>query len=675
MKKMHYLSIFPALVLILLQLPIAHAAPGVRSAAASMPVTHTIGLVLAAPVHVCVGATITLVDTAAGGHWSSRNAAIATVDTAGIAVGVAAGIDTVLYVVGTDTTITVVTIDAPPHAAPISGTPTVCLGSLTMLSDSVAGGTWECANSNAVVTGTGTVAGISNGVDTVLYIVTNICGADTARLSIMVATPPTVGSIAGLPAICIGAHDSLTDSIAGGRWHSLNPFVATIDSFSGVATGHAGGVDTIQYRHDNSCGTATATFTLNVVAPPLPGFIAGADTACVGASITLTDAAGMGLWTNHSPTRGAIDSFTGIYGALLQGNDTIYYIIANMCGTATALHAIYNDSMKTSGSITGMDTLCAGSTTALTASVGGGIWNSSATMVASVDFTGNVSALGAGTCQISYLLGSACHSVSLFPLTVLPLPDAGIIDGPTGLCLPVNDTALLTSSSPGGIWSSSNPGVATIDSVGIIVASSYGSTTFGYTIQNACGISVDSFVFAVDIPVTAILGPATICQGVTTPNIFLGAPAGGNWNSSNFLVAAVVGVGGQGIVVGTAVGTAVISYSLTNTCGTTTTTEVVDVINCDTSKAAVGSAVFATIPKLVLFPNPAQYGRLFASYSAPGAVDATCTIRNTAGVTVWSGTLPTNMPIELHLDLPSGIYFVEAEAGGYRERAKLDIER
>ena len=58
---------------------------------------------------LCAGSTITLVNAATGGSWSSSNTSIATVSTTGIVTGIAAGADTIRYIVtnacGSDTAI------------------------------------------------------------------------------------------------------------------------------------------------------------------------------------------------------------------------------------------------------------------------------------------------------------------------------------------------------------------------------------------------------------------------------------------------------------------------------------------------------------------------------------------------------------------------------------------
>src|SRR4051812_12821858 len=78
---------------------------------------------------VCAaGDTTRLADATPGGVWSSSNTSVATITSAGIALGIMAGTTTITYDVSgvyATTTLTVL-----PIPAPISGLPgTLCVGS------------------------------------------------------------------------------------------------------------------------------------------------------------------------------------------------------------------------------------------------------------------------------------------------------------------------------------------------------------------------------------------------------------------------------------------------------------------------------------------------------------------------------------------------------------------
>ena len=78
-----------------------------------------------------------------------------------------------------------------------------------------------------------------------------------------------------------------------------------------------------------------------------------------------------------------------------------------------------------------------------------------------------------------------------------------------------SDTTSMVCS--GGLWSSSNPAVATVDTsvgfgVGVVVGLTAGTTTISY----AMGGSVSTVVVTVNPGPPAIMGLSTICSGYST---------------------------------------------------------------------------------------------------------------------------------------------------------------
>lgn len=67
----------------------------------------------------------------------------------------------------------------------------ICVGITLNLTDTTAGGTWSVTNANATVTFLGFVTGITPGVDTVLYSVTEACGVVTDSFVITIDTTYT----------------------------------------------------------------------------------------------------------------------------------------------------------------------------------------------------------------------------------------------------------------------------------------------------------------------------------------------------------------------------------------------------------------------------------------------------------------------------------------------------
>lgn len=136
------------------------------------------------PDSVCEGATITLVDTTAGGAWSSSNTSISTITTGGVVSGVAAGTATISYTSAGCTATKNIYVNPLPVAGVISGPYYVCPTPINF-SETATGGTWGITNASiAGVSISGAVFAIAPGLDTVTYAVTNGCGTSTALFPI-----------------------------------------------------------------------------------------------------------------------------------------------------------------------------------------------------------------------------------------------------------------------------------------------------------------------------------------------------------------------------------------------------------------------------------------------------------------------------------------------------------
>lgn len=171
-----------------------HAAAAYTTVYVSIDSLPDAGSITGPEPDLCVGDSITLIDSAAGGVWSASNSN-ATV-AGGIVTGLAAGYDTIAYTVinacGIASTSQFVTIF--PLPAPISGTSDICMPDVAAFTDPTSGGTWESsdpaiANINSV---TGDAVGVSPGSFTITYTLSTGC---FVTKMVTINTPPCVNEV------------------------------------------------------------------------------------------------------------------------------------------------------------------------------------------------------------------------------------------------------------------------------------------------------------------------------------------------------------------------------------------------------------------------------------------------------------------------------------------------
>ena len=223
---------------------------------------------------VCIGSGITLTPTIAGGTWVTSNTN-ATVDATGFVTGSIAGVDSIIYTITSATTgctantADLVTIVATPDPGVISGPTSVCAGSSITLDESASGGAWSNVNPDASISG-GILTGISQGIDTIVYSVSNAyCNAATL-FQVVINAAPNAGTITGLDNVYTGTSTALSNTATGGIWTTSNTSISTV-SATGLAYGIAPGIDSIIYTFTNTCGTANTYFTFEVLADTVSG--------------------------------------------------------------------------------------------------------------------------------------------------------------------------------------------------------------------------------------------------------------------------------------------------------------------------------------------------------------------------------------------------------------------
>ena len=505
---------------------------------------------------LCTGTSTTLSDTLAGGIWSSSDPSIASIDIAGNMAGVSAGTAIISYYwsIGCTATDTITIVTTP---TPITGSASACTGSTATLGDGTAGGTWSSSNTSTATIDSisGVATGVAEGTTTITYFVSSSC---YTTQTFTVTTIPAIGPISGTSTLCAAATSLMTDPTPGGYWFSSDTTIASINS-SGLVTGVAPGSAIINYSVINSCGINESFRTVTVNPSPAP--ITGTSTICQGSSTTLSDTTSGGVWSSSLATVATIGSLTGDVDGILAGTAIITYTGASGCFVTDLLTV---NPSPSAGTITGTSMICTGTSSTMTDLAVGGVWSSTSPAVGSVSPAGVVSGLTAGTTIISYTVTNSCGSAAATILvTVNPSPDAGTIAGTTTIC--AASTTTLIDGAPGGVWSSSNTAVATVGTTGNVTGIGAGTALISYTVSSSCGSAITSIIITVNpLPVTGfITGLASVCPGAST--LFSASATGGVWSSSNTAVGTVAA---SGIVTGISAGTSIISYAVTNGCGT-----------------------------------------------------------------------------------------------------------
>ena len=154
------------------------------------------------------------------------------------------------------------------------------------------------------------------------------------------------------------------------------------------------------------------------------------------------------------------------------------------------------------------------------------------------------------TVQVNNGFQTATTTISV---TVSPAPNP--ITGSSSVC--TGNTVLLTETTGGGTWASSNTARATVSGTGVVSGITTGAITISYTAAGCSGF----FPMTVNQTPAAISGPSSVCSGSTLS--LSETSTGGTWSSSSTANATVTALG---VVTGFTPGSANIIYTLPGGC-------------------------------------------------------------------------------------------------------------
>lgn len=586
----------------------------------------------------CVGSTTTFFSTTPGGSWVSSNLAVATINpTTGLITGIAPGTAIMTYsVAGTPpcsnaTAIRNVTITSGPNAGLLNGGQAICTGQTTNFSATVAGGTWgSSAPGIATISPTGVVTGIAAGTATISYTVagTPPCSDAVVTRTVTVTAPPNTGTLGGTQNVCVGLTTGFSSTTAGGTWTSGAPGIATI-SAAGLVTGVAPGIATMTYTVNGTggCSSTSATRQVTVTAPPTAGALGGTQAICIGNTSLYNSTVSGGSWSSSAPAIATVNATTGLVTGVAAGTANIIYTVNGTggCNSATASRTVTVTALPAAGTLSGTQAICIGQTSLFGSTVTGGSWTSSAPAIATVNAaTGLVTGTAAGNATMTYSVNGTggCGSVTATrTVTVTAPPNPGTLAGTSAICVGLGAT--FASSLPGGTWSSSAPGVASVNTAtGIVTGVSPGTAIISYTVNGTGGCLPVSATLPVTVTAApnagTISGTTNICIGSSSTLNVTGT--GGTWTSSNPAVVTINAT--TGLITGISAGAATITYKVVGTGG------------C--SDVSANAAITVTAP-----PNA---GTLGGNQNICEATNTFFTTTGTGGT--WTSSAPTIASID-----------------------------
>jgi uncharacterized protein YjdB len=527
--------------------------------------------------------------------WSSSNTSIAAVASDGTITGVSAGVCdiTARTAEGGFTAPCRVTVNPDPSKVTgVSVSPaTISLydGAAGQLAATVSpttaankNVTWTSSSASvASVNSSGVVTGVAQGT---CYIYARTAeGGFTASAAVTVTlNPAKARSVSISPAtlsLYDGASGKLTATVLPSTaanknvtWSSGNNKVAAVDA-SGVVTGIAPGTCTITAKTADGGYTGSATVTVTqdpakarsvTVSPTTLNLYDGA-AGQLTAAVSPTSTSNKSVTWTTSNNKIATVNASGLVTGIAPGTCTITVKTADGGYTAAATVKVTLDPAK-ARSVTVAPAalnLYDGAAGQLTAAVSPAsaanknvTWSASDNKIAAVNASGLVTGIAPGTCTITAktadggYTASATVTVTLDPakarsITVTPAV-LNLYDGKDGQLT----AAVLPASAANkaAAWTSSNTGVATVNSLGLVTGIAPGTCTItartddgGYTASASITVTLDpAKARSVSVtPAAVSLYDGAVKQLTAAVLPETAADKSVNWSSSNNNIAAV----------------------------------------------------------------------------------------------------------------------------------------
>jgi choice-of-anchor A domain-containing protein len=230
---------------------------------------------------------------------------------------------------------------------------------------------------------------------------------------------------------------------------------------------------------------------------PTVAAITGTATVCQGSATTLSDVTASGVWSTSNATIATVTT-GGVVTGVAAGTATISYAVTNACGTTTVTQPVTVNAIPAAPAVTVVNN-CGTADLTATNYTGTLLWSNNAT-TASIHVTD----------AVVYTVTQTINGCTSLPASGTSAPNStvlGAINGITSTC--AGYTTDLSDITTGGIWSSDNTAVATVDNNGTVTGVTAGTANITYTVTSGCATGTQTVPVTINDCSGGVSGGAT----------------------------------------------------------------------------------------------------------------------------------------------------------------------
>ncbi len=457
-------------------------------------------------------------------------------------------------------------------------TDTVCTGSPVTFTAIATGISsphyqWKVNSLDAGTDSTGFTTNTLTDGDTIKCLLTNSPGtvvyATSASIVMTIENMPNAGVITGPDIVCHYASILLTDTVAGGEWSTENDnasvsggVVTGLNVIIGIDNLFWSSYDSIYYTVTNSCGSDRTAKLIEIHPLPNANFFLGIPgsfkySLCVGEEVFINGGVEYPhlLFSSYGYTEPVMSN--KYLRGVNAGRDILIGVHSNYCGIDTFRMAVnVYEPPEIFPIIVPTTEICVGESISLADSSKGMLTWHSTKNGHIVSWSGVLTGISPGLDTITLQSSNQCGA--RYTDTVININPPGQILSPDTLCKDQSTT--LTNSYPGGIWSSSNPAIATVSQSGQLDCLAADTVYISYTL-GSCTVTKKEIIN----PLPVITGKMGICPNEETT--LTASLTGKKWSTGNSDAATIDSFGN---IKGINHGSSLISFTANNGCSTST---------------------------------------------------------------------------------------------------------